>query len=235
MEVAAIIPAHLDSVRFPRKVLAQINGKTILQHVYEKVKSTKHINNVYIATADDEIIAEVKSFHADLIRTGNYHTSGTSRISEAASKINADVIINVQADEPLIQPRLLNKLTEIMLDDGRIEILTPVKRIEDSKEVKDVNVVKVVFDKDLNALYFSRHSIPYGGSEFFKHIGVYCFRRDFIINYSGLAKSFLEEEEKLEQLRFLWNGYRIRVFITDFESISVDTKEDFQKVERILR
>ena len=173
MEIAAVIPAHLASRRLPRKALIKVAGKTILQHVYERVKSADKISSVYIASSDDEIIEEVRRFKADFIKTYRYHTSGTSRVAEAASNLNAGIVINVQADEPLISPELLNQMAAQMVKDGSIKILTPVKKIRDTKEIQDPNIVKAVFDKNLNALYFSRLPIPYESGETYKHIGVY--------------------------------------------------------------
>ncbi len=235
MEVAAVIPAHLASRRLSRKVLVKVAGKTILQHVYERVKSADKISRVYVAASDEEIIEEAERFQADVIKTSSHHKSGTSRVAEAASKINAGVIINIQADEPLISPELLNQLAGRMIKDSSIKILTPVKKIKDENEIKDANVVKVVFDKNLNALYFSRCEIPYGGKEFYKHIGVYCFSADFLKEYPILTESPLEGAEKLEQLRLLWNGYKIRVFITEYESIGVDTEKDLKKVMELIK
>jgi len=235
MEIAAVIPAHLASKRLSRKVLIKVAGKTILQHVYERVKSADKISSVYIAASDDEIIEEAKRFQADFIKTSSHHDSGTSRVAEAAFKIDAGVIINVQADEPLISPDLLNQMAAQMVKDSSIKILTPVKKIKDKNEIETPDVVKVVFDKDLNALYFSRCEIPYGGEEFYKHIGVYCFSAGFLKEYSGLPESPLEGEERLEQLRFIWNGYKIRVFITEYESIGVDTEEDLNRMKQLLK
>lgn len=233
MEVTAIIPARLSSTRFPGKVLYKIGGKTILQHVYERVSLSKRVDDVFIATAEDEIIEEVKSFNGKFIRTTNAHPSGTSRVAEAVSNLSSDIILNVQADEPLISPSLLDQLVEeAFMED--IQIVTPVKKIERKDEIGDPNVVKVVFDKELNALYFSRHPIPYDGEEFYKHIGVYCFKREVLLAYPKLTPSPLEEFEKLEQLRFLWNGYKIKVLITQYESFGVDTPQDLEKIRKFL-
>ena len=234
MEIVAVIPARLASTRFPGKVLSRINGRTLLSYVYERVKSASRIEEVYIASGDDEIIEEAQLLKARYIRTQEKHSSGTSRISEVARQLESEIIINVQADEPLISPELLDELATVIAENKDIQILTPVKIIETSYEKKDPNVVKVVFDRNFNALYFSRSPIPYGGSDYYKHIGIYCFRKDILLRYPDMLECELEREEKLEQLRFLWNGYKIRVFITDYESIGVDTPEDLEKVESLL-
>ncbi|MDD5614284.1 MAG: 3-deoxy-manno-octulosonate cytidylyltransferase [Candidatus Omnitrophica bacterium] len=234
MEIAAVIPARLASERLPRKVLRLIKGKTLIRHVYERVKEAKTISNVYVATSDQEIIDEVESFGGNFIKTVQKHDCGTSRVSEAITEIEAQIVINVQADEPLISPQMLDSLSNHMINNENIEILTPVKKIEQKTDILDVNVVKVVFDKDNHAVYFSRLPIPYGGDVFYKHIGVYCFRRSFLMKYARLAESPLEEYERLEQLRFLWNGYKIAVFVTDYQAIGIDTEEDLKRVEEII-
>jgi 3-deoxy-manno-octulosonate cytidylyltransferase (CMP-KDO synthetase) len=233
MEVVAVIPARLASTRFPNKVLAKIGKKTLLQMVYEQIKSVGCVDKIYIATCDEEIISEARAFGAEAISTSKNHSSGTSRIAEAIRNISAEIILNVQADEPLISPLLLDKLVNKMKEDSEIKILTPVKKIEKPEEIYDPNVVKVVFDKDNYALYFSRQPIPTEGDRY-KHIGVYCYRRDILLYYPRLEASPLEKQEKLEQLRFLWHGYKIKVEITDYESIGVDTPEDLEKVKELL-
>jgi len=234
VEVAAVIPARLASERLPRKVLRLIKGKTLIRHVYERVKEAKNISDVYVATSDQEIIEEVDSFGGNFIKTIREHDCGTSRVSEAAEKIEAQIVINVQADEPLISPQMLDSLTSHMASNENLDILTPVKKIEQKADISDINAVKVVFDKNNNAIYFSRLPIPYRGGVFYKHIGVYCFRRSFLMEYTRLAESPIENYEKLEQLRFLWNGYKIAVFVTDYQAIGVDTEEDLKRVEEMI-
>jgi len=233
MEIVAIIPARLGSTRFPRKVLAKIGEKTLLQMVYERVKSVPTIDKIYIATADDEIKSCAHSFGAEVIVTSPEHTSGTSRIAEAVQNISGRIILNVQADEPLISSELLAHLVNMMKTDSEIQILTPIKKIENPQEYTDPNVVKVVFDKDNYALYFSRQPIPTEGDKY-KHIGVYCYRKEVLLYYPELEPSPLEKQEKLEQLRFLWHGYKIKVEITNYDSIGVDTPEDLEKVKEAL-
>ena len=230
MEVAAIIPAHLDSKRLSRKVLRKIKGKSLIEYVYYRVKKSKYIEKVYVASSDREIIDQVVSFGGEFIKTTKVHNCGTSRVAEASSNIDADIIINVQADEPLISYELLDQMAGYMTDNRDIEILTPVKKITEFDEIEDKNIVKVVFNKDNKALYFSRLSIPHGAEEHYKHIGVYCFRKSFLLSYPELEESSIDKFEKLEQLRFLYNGYKIAVFVTEHETIGVDTEEDLRRM-----
>ncbi|MDP8253948.1 MAG: 3-deoxy-manno-octulosonate cytidylyltransferase [Candidatus Kaelpia aquatica] len=234
MEVVAVIPAHLDSKRLSRKVLRKIKGKSLIEHVYSRVKESKLIEKVYVASSDREVIDQVVSFGGEFIRTAKVHNCGTSRVSEASSNIDADIIINVQADEPLISYELLDQMARYMIDNKDIEILTPVKKITELRDINDKNVVKAVFSKDNKALCFSRLPIPHDADEHYKHIGIYCFRKSFLLSYPELEESNLDKAEKLEQLRFLYNGYRIAVFVTEYETIGVDTEEDLKKVEEIL-
>ncbi len=234
MEVVAIIPAHLDSKRLSRKVLREIKGKSLIEYVYSRVKESKLIEKVYVASSDQEIIDRVISFGGEFIKTTKAHSCGTSRISEASFGINTDIVMNVQADEPLISCELLDQMARYMIDNKDVEILTPVKKITESDEVNDKNVVKVVFDRDSEALYFSRLPIPFDGQEHYKHIGVYCFRKSFLLSYPELKESDIDKAEKLEQLRFLYNGYKIAVFVTEYETVGVDTEDDLKKVEEIL-
>jgi 3-deoxy-manno-octulosonate cytidylyltransferase (CMP-KDO synthetase) len=234
VEIAAVIPAHLDSKRLSRKVLREIKGKSLIEHVYSRVKESKLIERVYIASSDKEIIERASFFGAACIETSKGHNCGTSRVSEAAADIDADIIINVQADEPLISYQLLDSMAEAMLKNKDIDIMTPVKKITDAGEINNTNVVKVLFDKESKALYFSRLPLPYNGESFYKHIGIYCFRKSFLVKYSGLEESDMDKSERLEQLKFLYNGYRITVFITEYDTVGVDTEEDLKRVEGIL-
>ncbi len=235
MEVAVVIPAHLGSTRLSAKVLRDLCGKTILERVYERAKKAKQIKSVYIATSDSEIIEAAEKFKAQVIKTEKKHLCGTSRVSEAALKINEEIIINVQADEPFISWELIDQLSLKMAEDKTIDILTAVKKIDKKSDIENPNVVKTVFDKSLNALYFSRSAIPYESSQAYKHVGIYCFRRSFLIAYPGLEESPQEKSEKLEQLRFLWNGYKIKVLITEFEGIGIDSAEDLERAKELLK
>lgn len=234
MEAVVIIPARLSSKRLPAKVLAKIGRKTMLEHVYLRAQKAKYVKKVYVATADDEIIKEVKSFGGNYIRTSCAHSSGTSRVAEACRNIKANIIINLQADEPLLKPLLLDRLIELLEKERKIVLATAIAKIRQRQELNDPNVVKVVLDNAGYIIYFSRSPIPYQGNCYYKHLGIYAFRKKFLLQFPYLKPSYLERLEKLEQLRILANGYKIKALETKFQMIGVDTPEDLEKVRRIL-
>jgi 3-deoxy-manno-octulosonate cytidylyltransferase (CMP-KDO synthetase) len=241
-----VIPARYASSRFPGKVLVPIpdrsgEPKTMLQHVYERVSSARYLTSTIIATDDDRVFQEAKKFGAPVRMTRPDHPSGTDRVAEVASAESAELVVNIQGDEPLIDPAAIDAALLPMLDDSSIPMGTLKKRIEDPHEIDDPNVVKVVTDRAGNALYFSRSTIPHirqlGGvrqTPFFKHIGLYVYRRDFLLGYSDLPVGPLEQAERLEQLRALENGHSIRVVETEYESIGVDTPEDLQRIAKLF-
>jgi 3-deoxy-manno-octulosonate cytidylyltransferase (CMP-KDO synthetase) len=239
MKVVAILPARYGSTRFPGKPLVDIAGKPMIQHVYERTAQTRSINRVIVATDDERIRAAVESFGGEVQMTRDDHPSGTDRLAEVAGRIEADLIVNVQGDEPLIDPVMIEAAVTPLLADPSILMGTLMSRIEDFEECTNPNVVKVVSDRAGFALYFSRASIPYGRdltqnvvpSPSFKHIGLYVYQRDFLLQYPTLPETPLERLEKLEQLRALEHGHRIRIVETDLQSIGVDVPED---VERVL-
>lgn len=246
MNFLGIIPARYASTRFPGKPLADINGKTMIQKVYEQV--AKALDHVYVATDDKRIEEAVKSFGGKVIMTSPNHQSGTDRIAEAASfiteklKLNFDVVINIQGDEPFIQPEQIN-LLKSCFNNPSTEIATLIKKITNSDEIFDPNKVKVVTAKDNRALYFSRSPIPFVRGEnkeewlnknsFFKHIGMYAYRFNALMEVTKLEQSDLELSESLEQLRWLENGYWIQTEITEHESIGIDTPEDLIRVKEM--
>jgi len=216
----------------------------MLQHVYERVSQARYLTNVVVATDDSRIQDEARSFGAPVRMTRPDHLSGTDRVAEVASADTAEWVVNVQGDEPLIDPSVIDAAILPMLDEPSIPMGTLKKRIEDPGEVNDPNVVKVVTDRFDNAVYFSRATIPYQrdkvngktGAEpvHYKHIGLYVYQRDFLLGYSDLRVGPLEQAERLEQLRALENGYKIRVVETDYESIGVDTPEDLERVKKLF-
>jgi 3-deoxy-manno-octulosonate cytidylyltransferase (CMP-KDO synthetase) len=240
MKCVAVIPARLNSVRFNRKVLADIEGKPMIRHVWEQVRQAPSIDRVIIAVDDKEIFDIARSFGAEAILTSTSHPSGTDRIAEVAQKVVADVFINVQGDEPLVNPEMIDALAGAF-NTPSIQMATLIKKIEQTEEITNPNIVKVVTDKEGFALYFSRSPIPFvrdganGTPVYFKHIGMYAYRRDFLFTYTKLPPSFLEQKEKLEQLRVLENGYRIKTAETQYETVGVDTPQDLEKVRAILR
>ena len=214
----------------------------MLQHVYERVSLARYLTQVIIATDDDRIVREARRFGAQVRMTRSDHLSGTDRVAEIASAESAEWVVNVQGDEPLIDPNAIDTAILPLLDEPSIHMGTLKKRIEDPEELHDPNVVKVVTDRFENAIYFSRATIPYARQEargkdapaHYKHIGLYVYRRDFLLRYSGLAVGPLEKSERLEQLRALENGFKIRVVETEYESVGVDTPEDLERVSKLF-
>ena len=244
MTFTAIIPARYASTRFPGKPLAVLGGKTVIQRVYEQVSSV--LSEVYVATDDERIFSCVESFGGKAVMTRADHQSGTDRIQEAVEKTatQADVIINVQGDEPFIQPSQIKTLMQLF-DDPSTQIGTLGKRFESIEAVENPNSPKIVTDQRGFALYFSRSVIPFirgkahedwlGEYPFLKHLGVYAYRREVLAEVTQLPQSSLEKAESLEQLRWLQNGYRIRVGLTDVETVGIDTPEDLQRAEEFLK
>lgn len=255
MSAVAIIPARYASTRFPGKPLASLAGKPMIQHVYEQVRRASRIEEVVVATDNTAIEAAVIAFGGRAVLTSPTHPSGTDRVAEAAQKLERegrmfDVVVNVQGDEPLIRPGMVDQVVGLM-DDGRASIATLAKRIGDVIEITDPNVVKVAFDREGFALYFSRSPVPYHRDLFaegtsgltasalhkvrmFKHIGIYAYRRDVLMRYAGLEPTWLEECEKLEQLRALAHRVAIKVGETTYDTCGVDTPEDLARVEKCL-
>ena len=239
----AIIPARYASTRVPGKPLAVLGGKTVIQRVYEQVSSV--LSEVYVATDDERIYQCVESFGGRAVMTRTDHKSGTDRIQEAVEKIgtDADVIINVQGDEPFIQPSQVETLMHLF-DASETQIGTLGKPFESLEAVENPNSPKIVTDVRGFALYFSRSVIPFirgveradwfGQYPFLKHLGIYAYRRNVLAEVTQLPQSSLEKAESLEQLRWLQNGYRIRVGLTDVETIGIDTPEDLQRAEQFL-
>ena len=244
MKFMAIIPARYASTRFPGKPLAILGGKTVIQRVYEQVSSV--LDEVYVATDDERIFQAVEGFGGRAVMTRADHKSGTDRIEEAAEKIGsaADVIITVQGDEPFIQPSQIETLMHLF-DAPETQIGTLGKPFESLEAVDNPNSPKIVTDTRGFALYFSRSVIPFirgvdrqdwfGRYPFLKHLGIYAYRREVLRQVTALPQSSLEQAESLEQLRWLQNGYRIRVGLTDVETVGIDTPEDLSRAEAFLK
>ena len=244
MNFTAIIPARYASTRFPGKPLALLGNKPVIQHVYEQTSSV--LSEVWVATDDDRIREAVKKFGGRVVMTRADHKSGTDRIEEAAEKTGtqADVIINIQGDEPFVQPSQIKALMQLF-DNTDTQIGTLGKHFENIEAVNNPNSPKIVTDKQGFALYFSRSVIPYirGAQDnewlshfpFLKHLGLYAYRREVLHEITQLPQSSLEIAESLEQLRWLENGYRIRVGLTDVETVGIDTPEDLQRAEEFLK
>ena len=243
-KILGVIPARFGSTRFPGKVLAQIAGKTMLQHVYERASLSPYLTSVIIATDDDRVYAVARSFGARVRMTRSDHLSGTDRAAEVASAgvssaEAAEIVVNIQGDEPLISPDAIDAAILPLVHEPDLVMGTLKKRIEDPREITDPNVVKVVTNRSGDAVYFSRCAIPFardpsGGTPYFKHIGLYVYRRDFLLAYPALPVGPLEAAERLEQLRALENGFSIRVVETEYESLGVDTPQDLERVSKLF-
>jgi 3-deoxy-manno-octulosonate cytidylyltransferase (CMP-KDO synthetase) len=249
MKKIVVIPARLNSTRLPNKVLLDLNGKSVVQRVYQQCKKAQSIDEVYIATDSQKVKEVCSSFTNNIILTDEKHQSGTDRIAEAISDVDCDIIINVQGDEPFIEPSLIDKLANSFENSNTI-MSSAMHKIQKVEELKSPNVVKVTIDKNSNALYFSRSIIPHHRDEwetllnhhidipvplkFYRHLGIYGYTKDFLIKYSQMEQSYLERLEKLEQLRVLENGYKIKMIETNYNSIGIDTQEDYKMALSLL-
>ncbi len=240
-----IIPARYHSTRFPGKPLALIAGKPMIQRVYERASQASLLERVIVATDDEGIYQTVEKFGGVAEMTSPQAANGTERIAEVANKLDCELVVNIQGDEPLIDPEIIDQLIRLMIDNPETPVGTLARRIESEQDLLNPNIVKVVLDNGRNALYFSRAPIPFhrdGGEKFdrlknlpyFWHIGIYIYRREFLLDFVSLPPTPLEQAEQLEQLRVLENGYRIKVALTDKVTIGVDVPEDIAKVERYL-
>jgi 3-deoxy-manno-octulosonate cytidylyltransferase (CMP-KDO synthetase) len=237
-----VIPARYASLRFPGKPLAEILGKPMIQHVFEGASKARNTSKILIATEDERIKTVVEKAGGEAILTRADHRTGTDRVAEVAAHVAADIYINVQGDEPLIDAATIDAVAAAMLEDESVQLCTPCSAITQKSDIMDPNVVKVVLDFDGNGLYFSRAPIPWvrdtGGSvaaRHLKHIGIYGYRRDTLLEFPTLPPGELERLEQLEQLRWLENGFHMRVVETEYDPVSVDVPADVEKVEKILR
>jgi 3-deoxy-manno-octulosonate cytidylyltransferase (CMP-KDO synthetase) len=240
--VLAVIPARYASVRFPGKPLASIAGRPMIQYVVEGVRRARGVSRVVVATEDERIKAAVEAFGGEAIMTRPEHRTGTDRVAEVAAHLTADIYVNVQGDEPLIDPGTVDAVIAEMAEDNSVQVGTPCTAIVEPKDIMDPNIVKVVRDFEGNGLYFSRAPIPWVRDTFatrevrhWKHIGLYAFRRDALLEFPTLPPGELEGIEQLEQLRWLENGFRIRVVETNYDAVSVDVPADVERVEKLLR
>ncbi|MBX9601511.1 MAG: 3-deoxy-manno-octulosonate cytidylyltransferase [Bryobacteraceae bacterium] len=237
--ILGVIPARYESSRFPGKPLAQFAGKSMIEHVWERASQARYLTSLTIATDDERIAAEARRFRARVTMTRTDHLSGTDRAAEVASASDAHWVINIQGDEPLIDPGAIDALVLAMIEEPEIPMGTLCKRMAPGDpEAANPNVVKVVRDLRGNAVYFSRSPIPFvrdgGTARLFRHVGLYAYQRDFLLGYPDLPVGPLETAEKLEQLRAIENGYKIRVVETEYESIGVDTPQDLERVAKLF-
>lgn len=239
--ILGVIPSRYSSSRFPGKALALLAGKPTIQHVFEQASRARKLCGVIIATDTESIQEAARSFGAPVVMTRSDHPSGTDRAAEVAERHDAEWIVNIQGDEPMIDPAAIDAAAMAMLADPQTPMGTLKKRIQKTTELEDPNIVKVVTDLSGYAIYFSRFAIPYQRGDagqatpHFKHIGLYVYRRDFLLRYPSLPVGPLELSEKLEQLRAMENGYRIRVVETDYESVGIDTPEDLEYANQLFR
>ena len=241
MKSIGIIPSRFASKRFPGKPLALIKGKTLIERVWLRAKKSRLLDEVVIATDDRRIFGVAGSFKAKAVMTSRKCRSGTDRLAEAARKKGKKygIFINIQGDEPLISPSLIDRLVSALKKDPLTQVVTAVYPIRDKRELVDPNVVKAVLDKKGFAIYFSRSPVPYnrtgGKVRYYKHLGIYGYKRDFLKAFASMAQTPLEKAEQLEQLRVLENGYRIKAVVSDQDSFGVDVPSDIQKIERMVK
>lgn len=246
MKTIGIIPARFASSRFPGKPLAEIAGKTVIQRAYEQARQARSLGEVIVATDDHRIREHVESFGGQVMMTAPHHLSGTERCAEVAARVaGAGIIVNIQGDEPFIGPEQIDLVAEPLARSPSAQISTLAKKIEQEEELFNPNVVKVVFNRQQEAMYFSRSTIPHlrgipeqewlAKAEFYKHIGLYGFRREVLIKLAGLPPSRYEQWESLEQLRWLEAGFSIFVNLTEKETIGIDTPEDLERARAMLK
>ena len=250
MKTVVIIPARLGSSRLPRKVILDICGKPMVQHVFESAKKAEGISDVYIATDSQEVKIACEKFTKNIVMTSDKHESGTDRLAQAIENIDCDNIINVQGDEPLMDSALITLLSDA-LNNQDTDMVSAMHKIKTTQELKSPNAVKVTVDRNSNALYFSRSIIPHHRDDwetllnhhttipsvlkFYKHIGIYGYKKEFLKKYSTMEQTYLEKLEKLEQLRVLENGYKIEMIETDYEPVGVDVVADLERVREIMK
>ncbi len=239
MNAIGVIPARWASRRFEGKVLAQIGKKTIIQYVWEAAKESKLLDDLIVAADNEKVVDVVKKFGGKVCYTSPDQPSGTDRIAEVVNPIDVKIVVNIQGDEPMVKGIMIDNLIGALFEDEEAQMATLVKKIKDVKEILDPNIVKAVLDRNGYALYFSRSPIPYirekgESSEFYKHIGMYAYTKDFLFTYTNLPASKLENAEKLEQLRALEYGFKIKTVETEFDTIGIDTPEDLEKARKIL-
>ena len=241
MKLIAMIPARYGATRFPAKLMQDLCGKPVIVHTYQRVADTNLFDQVYVVTDDDRIENAIHEVGGKVIRSQKEHNSGSDRLAEASKDLEVDIIVNVQGDEPFTDKENLQKVIDIFANDSQqnIAVASLMERITNSEDIANPNNVKVVVNKFNEALYFSRSVIPFPRDTntkvpYYKHIGIYAYRKDALQQFTQLPPSLLEETEKLEQLRYLENGFKIRLAVTDIPTIGIDTPEDLEKARQRL-
>ncbi|GIM50384.1 3-deoxy-manno-octulosonate cytidylyltransferase [Capnocytophaga stomatis] len=242
MKIIAMIPARYEASRFPGKLMKDLEGKPVIVRTFEAVFNTHLFEQVYVVTDDDRIEETILNAGGKVIRSKKEHQSGSDRIAEACEDLEADVIVNIQGDEPFTEKKNLEMLLKIFSEDAnnQVSVASLMERLHNPEDVCNPNNVKVVVSKSGDALYFSRAFIPFPRDEksegvYFKHIGIYAYRKEALMQFTQLEESILEKTEKLEQLRYLENGFRIRLAETDISTIGIDTEEDLQKARQLWK
>ena len=242
-KVLTVIPARFASTRFPGKIIAPLAGKPLVLHTYERALKARLVSDVVIATDAEEVVQALRPFGVNIVMTRSDHPSGTDRIAEVAANTDADIIVNVQGDEPLIDPDTIDATIRPLLDEPGVSMATVRHLLTDPAQIADPNIVKVIVDASGHAIYFSRTPIPYIREEadraanpacYWQHIGLYVYRRDFLLQYARMPQSPLERLEKLEQLRAIEGGHTIAVVDTQHPCVGVDTPEDLELVRSML-
>jgi len=242
MKKVIVIPARLESSRLPNKLLLNLGNKSIIQRVYEQCQKVSSIDHIYIAVDHEKLVNHCKGFTTNVILTSQEHRSGTDRIAEAVSKIDCDIVINVQGDEPFIEPSLIEKIANCF-SDKNVKMSSAMCSLTSDKAIKNPNNVKVITNALNDAIYFSRLPIPYfrdekidpEKQEYYKHIGLYGYTKEFLLKYSKMKPTRYELAEKLEQLRVIENGYQIRMVVTDDNAIGIDTIEDYNHAKTLFK
>ena len=241
MKLIAMIPARYGATRFPAKLMQDLCGKPVIVHTYQRVADTNLFDQVYVVTDDDRIENAIREVGGKVIRSQKEHNSGSDRLAEASKDLEVDIIVNVQGDEPFTDKENLQKVIDIFANDSQqnIAVASLMERITHPDDIANPNNVKVVVNKFNEALYFSRSVIPFPRDTntkvpYYKHIGIYAYRKDALQQFTQLPPSLLEETEKLEQLRYLENGFKIRLTVTDIPTIGIDTPEDLEKARQRL-
>lgn len=243
MRAIGVIPARWGATRFEGKVIANLLGKPVIQHVWENAKKAKTLDDLVVACDDERIMKVVETFGGKAVYTSPNQPSGTDRLAEVVNPMDVDIAVNIQGDEPLMKSIMIDNLVLALEEEKTAQMATMMKKIEDDDELTNSNVVKVVVDKNGYAIYFSRYAIPYNRTSqvdpkkrpvYYKHIGIYAFTKDFLFTFRNLPHSTLENAEKLEQLRALEYGYKVKVVETRFDTIGVDRPEDLKRAEDAL-
>lgn len=239
MKTVAFIPARYEATRFPGKLMQILGTKTVIRHTYENTRATGLFDEVIVVTDSDIIRQEINQHGGKAIMSMAQHESGSDRIAEAVKDFEADLVVNVQGDEPFVEKEILQKLINVFEDKGTIRVASLMHPIKDPEDVQNPNYVKVVIDNSNHALYFSRSPIPYQRNKhsspvYYKHIGIYAFRKAALLEFTSMEKTALENTEMLEQLRYLENGIRIRMVEVEAAPLSIDTREDLLKAQSLL-